>query len=299
MLFSINGKNLGWYLERFSIRKLEEQDVGFVYEMTVVEKWNDKVEDIRRMLSYEPNGCFMAETDGGRAGHVFTVSYGKLGWIGLLIVKADCRRIGIGRLLMEKAEDYLLSQGVETIKLEAVPEISNLYRTLGFVDEYDSLRFMGTCRNISSSENASISLAQQKDLGELARFDAEYFGAKRERVLTGLYQGNPRCCLVSHIKSEIVGYIICRRALRGFKVGPWVCDPENPQAARRLLIECMNRLESGAEVYVGVAAVNETAVKILQELRFEQFSKSIHMRLGKEFKDRVKGIFAIGDPMKG
>ena len=299
MLFSINGENLGWYLEHFSIRKLEERDIDFAYKMTVVEKWNDRVEDIHRMLGYEPNGCFMAEADGRRAGHVFTVGYGKLGWIGLLIVKADYRRMGISRLLMEKAENYLLSQGVETIKLEAVPEISNLYRTLGFEDEYDSSRFMGTCRNISSSENASISLAQQKDMGELARFDAEYFGANRERVLTGLYQANPRLCLVSHIKSEIVGYIICRRALRGFKVGPWVCDTENPQAARRLLIECMNRLEAGAEVYVGVPAVNETAVKILQELGFEQFSKSIRMRLGKEFKECVKGVFAIGDPMKG
>jgi ribosomal protein S18 acetylase RimI-like enzyme len=299
MLFSINGQNRGWYLERFSVRKLEERDIEFAYRMTVVEKWNYRVEDVHRMFIWEPNGCFIAEAHGKRAGHVFTVGYGKLGWIGLLIVKADYRRMGVGRLLMEKAEDYLFSLGVKTIKLEAVPEISNLYRTLGFVDEYDSLRLMGTCRNISSSENASISLAQQKDLWELARFDAEYFGANRECVLTGFYQGNPSLCLISHIKSEIIGYIICRRALRGFKVGPWVCDPENPQSARRLLIECMNRLESGADVYVGVPAVNETAVKILQELRFEQISKSIRMRLGKEFKDRVKGVFAIGDPTKG
>jgi ribosomal protein S18 acetylase RimI-like enzyme len=286
-------------MEHFSIRKIEERDIDFAYRMTVVENWNNTVEDIHRVFNCEPNGCFVAEADGIRAGHVFTVSYGKLGWIGLLIVKADYRRMGMGKLLMEKARDYLLSQGVETIRLEAVPEISNLYRTLGFVDEYDSLRLTGTCRFSSPSEDASISLAQREDMRELLRFDAEYFGASRQHVLTRLHQANPRLCLVARIRSEFVGYIMCRRALGGFKVGPWVCNPRNPQVADRLLRECMNRLEPSDKVYVGVPAVNGAAVEILQQAGFEQFSKSIRMRLGKEFKDCAKGVFAIGDPMKG
>jgi ribosomal protein S18 acetylase RimI-like enzyme len=286
-------------MEHFSIRKLEKRDIDFAFRMTVVENWNNTVEDIHRVFDCEPNGCFVAEVDGSRAGHVFTVSYGKLGWMGLLIVKANYRRMGIGKLLMEKARDYLLSQGMETIKLEAVPEISNLYRALGFVDEYDSLRLTGTCRSSSPLENASISLAQREDLRELVRFDAEYFGASRQHVLTWLYRANPRLCLVARLKSEFVGYIMCRRALSGFKVGPWICNPRNPQIANRLLRECMNRLESGEKVYVGVPAVNVAATEILEQAGFEQFSKSIRMRLGKEFKDCVNGVFAIGDPMKG
>jgi len=71
--------------------------------MVKMEQWNVRVEDLRRMLDYEPNGCFVAEVNEELVGHVFTVDYGQLGWIGLLIVKPEYRRMEVGRLLMEKA----------------------------------------------------------------------------------------------------------------------------------------------------------------------------------------------------
>ena len=77
-----------------------------------MEMWNVTIEDVRRMFEFEPDGCFMAELEGAPAGHVFSVTYGKLGWIGLLIIKKEFRRMGIARLLMLKANKYLLSRGV-------------------------------------------------------------------------------------------------------------------------------------------------------------------------------------------
>jgi GNAT superfamily N-acetyltransferase len=37
---------------------------------------------------------------------VFTVNYGNLGWVGLLVVKAEYRKKGISTLLTQKAIDY-------------------------------------------------------------------------------------------------------------------------------------------------------------------------------------------------
>jgi GNAT superfamily N-acetyltransferase len=185
-------------MKHVTVRQLTKEDIGFAHEMTVREQWNDRLEDIERMFTFEPNGCLMAEVDGKPAGHVFAISYGKLGWTGLLIVKVECRRIGIGRLLMIKAKDYLLSQGVTTIKLEAVPAISDLYRSIGFADEYDSLRFMGTVEGISSTQSSSAIHVKRQDLNEVAKFDAEYFGADRTRVLIRLYQEYPQFCFVSY-----------------------------------------------------------------------------------------------------
>ncbi len=110
----------------------------------MMERWNDTRNDIERMFSYEPDGCFVAEVNSRAAGHVFSISYGKLGWIGLLIVEAKYRRKRVGTLLTKKAIDYLLNCGVKTIKLEAVSTIANLYRELGFVNDFDSLRFIRT-----------------------------------------------------------------------------------------------------------------------------------------------------------
>ncbi len=283
-----------------SIRPLEEEDTGFVYKLDTMERWGDTERDIRRMFNYEPDGCFIAEVNGESAGHVFSISYGRLGWIGLLIVKAKYRRKGIGTLLSKMALDYLLSRGVKTIKLEAVPAISNLYRRLGFTDEYDSLKFMGTSGNVAPLRSHSITLIERERIVQLARFDAQYFGANRIKVLSRLYQENPEFCFVSYAESEIAGYVMCRRRENGYRVGPWVCNPENFQVARELLMKCWEAIGKDVKLYVGVPAVNKKAVKILQDFGFKQYSSSVRMRLGEKLEtERVGGILAIGGPEKG
>jgi GNAT superfamily N-acetyltransferase len=188
----------------FTLRLFKESDIEFAYETTKIEKWNYPEKDIKRMLSYNPSGCFIAETDSKQAGHVFSVNYGKLGWIGLLIVRAECREKGVGTALMKRAISYLLTSGVETIRLEAVPAIANLYRKLGFVDEYDSLRFLGINKKIDSATSLDVQSLEEEMIKDVAGFDAEYFGANRIRVLSSLYHGYPKLCFVSHTGSKLV-----------------------------------------------------------------------------------------------
>ncbi len=266
----------------------------------MIEQWDDTRNDIKRMFSYEPDGCFIAEVNYEPVGHVFSISYGRLGWIGLLIVKAEYRRNGVGTLLTKKAINYLLDCGVKTIRLEAVPTITNLYRKLGFVDKYYSLRFIGVSRKIVSLSSYYVKTLKKEELVKLAKFDAGYFGANRTKVLSGLHQNNPQLCFVSYTDAKIVGYLMCRKTETGYKIGPWVCNPENPQVARKLLIECMETITHNAKLYVGVPAVNKAAVEILQDFDFEQYSKSVRMFFGKKLEtESVNGVFAIGGPEKG
>ena len=252
------------------------------------------------MFNYEPNGCFIAEINGKPAGHVFSISYGKLGLVGLLIVKAEYRRRGVGNLLTKRAIDYLQSRGVETIKLEAMLTIANLYRKLGFVDEYDSLRFVGVSGKITSLLSPYANSLKKEEITEFAKFDAECFGANRIKVLSGLYQDNPQLCFVSYTGSKIAGYIMCRKTESGYRIGPWVCNLENPQVARELLMKCIKTTGRNEKLYVGVPSVNNIAVKILHDFNFRQYSKGIRMYFGKKLEtERADGIFAIGGPEKG
>jgi len=252
------------------------------------------------MFEYNPLGCFIAETEGKRAGHVFSVSYGKLGWIGFLIVRADFRRKDVGTLLMQKAIDHLSSCGVETIRLEAVPEIAGLYRKLGFIDEYDSLRFVGVNQKISSAASSDAKLLNERKMKDIARFDAEYFGANRIKVLERLYRDYSDLCFASYEHPKITGYIMCRQGENGYRVGPWVCNPKNPQVAKKLLMKCMETINKNEKLYVGVPAVNKMAIEILQKFGFGQYSKSIRMYFGKKIKNEcVSGILGIGGPEKG
>lgn len=287
-------------MEHFSIRPFKHEDIDFAYKLDVMEQWDDTRNDIKRVFDYEPNGCFIAEINGKPVGHVFSISYGRLGWIGLLISKAECRRRGIGTLLTKTAMNYLLSCKVETIKLEAVAAISDLYRKLGFVYEYDSLRFVGVCEEIMSLPNCCSNPLKREGIKQLAKFDAEYFGANRAKVLSRLYQDNPQLCFVSRMDSRIAGYIMFRKTKSGYRIGPWVCNPENPQVARELLMKCMETIGRNEKLYVGVPAVNEVAVEILQDFGFRQYSKSVRMYFGEKLEtERVGGVFAIGGPEKG
>jgi len=285
-------------MEKLSIRQFKKEDIEFAYEMTIKEEWNVTKGDIGRMFSYEPNGSFIAEANGSRAGHVFAVNYGKLGWIGLLIVGAEYRKKGAGTLLMKRAIDYLLNCGVQTIDLDAVPEISDLYRRLGFTDKFDSLRYRGTCAKIILDRNNSAIRMEKEDLVEVAEFDARYFGADRTRVLISLYQAHPRLCFAFHAGSDVAGYVMCRRAESGYYLGPFVSNSEH--VAGQLLAKCLDRLALNAPIYIGVPAVNEEAGHVLRGFGFKQYSKSIRMRFGKDLEtERQSGIYAIGGPMKG
>jgi ribosomal protein S18 acetylase RimI-like enzyme len=282
-----------------SLRLFKRSDIDFAYELTKIEEWNYPKKDIQQMLSYNSSGCFIAEVDNKRAGHVFSVNYGKLGWIGLLIVRAECRRTGIGTLLMKKAMNHLLNNKVETVRLEAVPAIATIYRKLGFVDEYDSLRFVGVNRKIEYAASLNVKSVKEWMISKVAKFDAEFFGANRIKVLNGLYHDNPKLCFVSYAGAKIDGYIMCRKAEEGYRIGPWVCRTEKPHTAMELLIKCMKTVEENAKLYVGVPTVNEKAIEILQSFSFEQYLKSIRMYVGKKFTERVSGVFAIGGPEKG
>lgn len=287
-------------MKHFLIRPFKDGDIDFAYELDVSEQWNDTRKDIERMFNYEPNGCFVAEIDGEPVGHVFSINYGRLGWIGLLIVKSEYRRRGIGTLLTKKAIDYLLGRKVKTIKLEAEPTLANLYRKLGFFDEYDSLRFRRVSEKTTSMSRHCVSLLKKKEITKLAEFDAEYFGANRIKVLNGLYQDYSQLCFISYERSRIIGYVMCRESETGYNVGPFVCTPENPQVAQRLLMKCVDVIGQNEKIHVGVPAVNRAAVGILYDLGFNQYSMSIRMYLGEKLKnERLDGVFSIGGPMKG
>jgi len=273
-------------------------DLGFAFRLVKVTGWDNTLEDLERLLSYEPEGCFIAEVGGKPVGMVTTTSYGKLGWIGCLIVKPEKRGRGVGTELMRQAIEHLQWKGVETIRLDAVPKAVPLYRRLGFVEECRSLRFRGTWARYSASD---VRLMQSSHLEDVFALDMRCFGADRSRVLIRLFQDFPELCFVSYIDSEIAGYVMARRTTEGGKIGPWVCRPDGPgrERAEPLLRAALNAFD-GQTISVGVLEENPLSQEILKRYGFSEGPWSVRMRLG---PDRHRGdpqsIFAIGAAAKG
>lgn len=286
-----------------TVRPLKRSDIDFVMELTKRENWGYLPLDVKRCLELEPSGCFVAKSNQKLVGHVFSISYGRMGWIGLLIVRSDHRGRGIGTLLTKTALDYLHKADVETVQLEAVQKVVPLYQRLGFVRQFDSLRYCKEqTREKSPAQNVRTHIRpiRRRDVERLVSFDSKYFGANRRKVLERLHGDYPHHCFMAGSGQEIVGYIMARETAHGYWLGPWVCNSKCRSVAEKLLLSCVQTFDYGGELRVGMPAPNLAGTGLMESLGFELSSKSIRMRLGgsKHFGN-VKAIYGISGPEKG
>jgi len=278
------------------IRRMTTGDLGFCLKLMRMTGWGNTSDDLRRMLSYEPDGCFIASLDGADVGMVGSTSYGDVGWVGNLVVLPQHRGLGIGASLMRSAIQHLKDAGVSSIRLDSVAKAIPLYRRLGFSEEYLSLRFTGVGK---SCDVTGVEAMLQADLPDVLELDGRFFGASRARMISRVLRYFPELCYVARIGSRMVGYIMAKEGEGLLKIGPWICEPGRPGVAEALLQKIMDEA-AGGKLWVGVPEWNKASVEILGSNGFEGLPSSTRMCRG----DRtpmgdVRGVFGIGAADKG
>ena len=286
------------------IRPWTQADIDYVTESVERERWGYTKRDIERCWRLEPNGCFIAEVQREKVGHVFSIGFDKTGWIGLLIVNPEYRGKGIGTILTKNAVNYLQKTGKVTIRLEAAEKAIPLYRRLGFKEEFISLRLSKQLEQNEKGKgkrNNGINIFPilEGDIENLAQFDSKYFGANRTRVLQSLYRDQPQHCFMAIGRQKTLGYVMSRKISNGHWIGPLVC--ENPKAAEKLLHTCMEAIpKRKTELRLGMPILNKNGIKLMKKVGFQQKSKSIRMVWGKHIHEgNVAGIYGIAGPEKG
>jgi ribosomal protein S18 acetylase RimI-like enzyme len=282
------------------IRTWKQADLAYVAESIQREGWGHTKRDVERCWNLEPRGCFIAESENTIVGHVFSILFDKIGWIGLLIVHPERRGLGLGAALMKAAIDFLERNGAETIKLEAVEKAAPLYRRLGFADEFDSLRYCGMPkRTVQQNRKRIVSPMEESDLLEIAEFDAQHFGANRFSVLRELHGDFAEYCFAARENKRLEGYVMARNTLNGLWIGPFVCS--DLRAAELLFdafIESLPKESRGLRL--GFPASNQNARKLVEELGLQLAGKSIHMIRGdRKNQGDMTHIYGIGGPEKG
>ena len=106
-----------------------------------------KSRDVRRQIQRDPDGCFVAETDGRVMGYVTTAAYKDLsrGAILNLAVAADAQGHGIGRMLLNRALDHFRSLGMAQAKIETLEWNEagrHLYPSLGFLEVASQVHYV-------------------------------------------------------------------------------------------------------------------------------------------------------------
>jgi len=270
-----------------SVKIMTEADTEFATALATAEEWGYLREDFRRLMHFEPEGCFVAWRNEKRVGMASTTSYGDYAFLGSLIVTPEERGRGIGEGLLRHAVNYLVQREVRTIELDGVFGAASLYRRLGFRDKYLSLRLKG--RAESHGQEALPYASEMSD--EVVCFDRRKTGLSRERVVRELLAEFADSVYVSGSEA-LTGYAIVRPREGGyFAMGPLVA--EDTDAADLLLGSIMANYR-GEILAIGVPEVNRVAVRLLLRKGFNYFEPSLRMYFGerRDYETNVYGIVA-------
>ena len=106
-----------------TVRKFESSDTDSVIALwnkalPSSQPWNEPQDVICRKLNVNDGLFFVGEQDGQILATVLAGYDGVRGWIYALAVAAEQRRRGIGRRMLEEAENALLAKGCPKINLQ-------------------------------------------------------------------------------------------------------------------------------------------------------------------------------------
>ena len=100
--------------------------------------WNNPHRDIRRKLDVQPELFLVGSSDGRIIATVMAGYDGHRGWINYLAVHPDHRHTGIGRRMMDEAENRLRAAGCPKINVQVRrtnADVTEFYRKIGYIED--------------------------------------------------------------------------------------------------------------------------------------------------------------------
>ncbi len=195
---------------------------------------------LRRNYSLQPEHWFCARQAGVSAGVVGAYRYGPCASIGMLGVRPDAQRQGVGLRLMSHLIDHLEAAGCREMFLEASAAGAPRYPRLGFAPAGPTLRRMRAAHLSPRSDSfdaaqalsggLSVRAVTSADWPAVVACDAAVFGLPRPAVLSRWltdYAG--RAYLAETADGRAAGFLVAGPG----SLGPWVADA--PSTAEALL----------------------------------------------------------------
>ena len=126
-----------------AICRISSNDLGYECEESLVLQRLSNLDSAREVV-------FVAELDGQVAGYVHAEVYSLLYFEPManilgLAVSSAFRRKGVGKALMQRAEDWARERGMKEIRLNSGgtrKEAHEFYRAIGFDDEKVQIKFL-------------------------------------------------------------------------------------------------------------------------------------------------------------
>jgi len=276
------------------LRRMTADDLPLGMRLKDQAGWNQIEADWHRFLELGPEGCFVADLDGRPVGTAATCVLGSVGWIAMVLVDASVRHRGIGTRLVEHALDSLNRQGVRTVRLDATPLGRPIYQRLGFLPDYELVRWEGSAPE--RLPPAGVRPATPEQLDAVIALDGQITATDRAALIRILARQQPEALRVFAPKEKLLGYLTFRPGWRAVQVGPGVALDE--QAGRTLgdavLASC-----AGRRVFVDVPKANLAATRWAQTTGLVVQRELTRMSLGQRIRDQPARLWASSGPESG
>lgn len=278
-----------------TVRALTRSDVPWAIALTDTESWGYTEADFERLLFLEPEGLFLAEAGGERVGITAATKYGRLAYIGAVIVDPKWRGKRVGEALMSACLDVLDGRGVASVRLNAYLNVIPFYERLGFRGEFENHRYAGRHEGRVSP---GVRLMREDDLAALRGVDAPFFGADRARLLRRLFAEFPRTSLVVDDGGEVVAFAFGNTTGASCEIGPFVCPPTRAVDADNLLHAMFRAAD--APCAFSLPAVNEAGLALARRAGFREVFRTLRMVRGStDFGGDPMGVFGLAGLEKG
>ena len=278
------------------LRKMHHIDITTGMRLKNCAEWNQTENDWKFYLDARSGGCFIAEYNSTPVGTVATINYGdKVSWIGMMLVDPAYRRKGIATRLMTHAINSLKT--CESIKLDATPDGAKVYERLGFSEEYTLARMV--INNIPPVDSTAhfVSPITDSDIEEIAKKDAEIFGANRSSVLKYLYKAGSVPSLKLTSNGTIRGYCLGRPGTKYNQIGPIIAETTNDAIA--LTLTSLQHL-TGRAVVLDVPSCQQDYLQWLISLGFREERLLIRMFYGSNaHPGKPETVYGITGPELG
>ncbi len=278
------------------VRRMNDVDLWRILQLRETVRWSGDPRAFELLRGMDEARWAVTEdgSDGRVVGMVGAMPLGKVGILCHLAVHGGYRGRGLGARLTSWAVSYLLSRGVEVVRLDSTRAAEGLYRSMGFEPvlgrtEYRleggvlAARLRGDrhffVAGVGEDKALRVTPLSFGDLPELYGVDLWSYGADRSALIMATLRRYPGWGLVARDASgRIKGYLVRSASGATVRVGPFMTS--SPDVARALLIRAL-QTDGGRSVEISLPAPKGSpAHELLCEFGFVGRRDRLRMELG-------------------
>jgi ribosomal protein S18 acetylase RimI-like enzyme len=258
-----------------SIRPLRDADLESATDVlaSAFQRSGHWRNELRLYHEIQPDGYFGAFEGGTLMGMVGSTVYSTFAYIGMMGVHQQFQRRGIGLALMQHLLKWLDGKNIPQVQLDASEAGQPMYEKLGFMAREQVFV-------LQRQTGSPVKLPQQiesirgSDLAALAKMDAKFFGADRNRVFSTLLRVYPgRAFSSQDTRGQMTGYLFMQES----RIGPWVMlEPGDEEA----LLQAALSFDFPGTISTVVPETNQRALELLRHHGFEVARTNRHMARG-------------------